>query len=389
MTVSYEDGVWVETESEDTDFGVEVEDSEAKQGNSEFDNLVARYFGDVRQFSLLNRTQEKELWQGIEDAQTRLRRALCTSPIALTTLIRLWHQLELKEIPIDQVFSDLSDLTDEDLATRRRSLGEMVVILQELAMQLRKLRTRRRATSRSASKRRALRQQTVDLWQKWIASWEEQELHGNVYQALMPALEVGLEAAPHGSAMKAAHKFGQRSHRQLMQAKTRMLRSNLRLVIHVANRYRGRGVPFLDLIQEGNIGLMRALEKFEHRRGLKFVTYAHWWVRQAISRAITEQYRTVRLPNHVVERKNKLRSVGDRLWDMHGRAPNTAELSSELGWSYKEVEELMLAVQPIMRLHQPVADDGSMLTDILEDDQAPKPDDMLAEEQLQRRLQIA
>jgi RNA polymerase sigma factor (sigma-70 family) len=165
-----------------------------------------------------------------------------------------------------------------------------------------------------------------------------------------------------------------------------MLRANLRLVIHVANRYRGRGVPFLDLIQEGNIGLMRALEKFEHRRGLKFVTYAHWWVRQAISRAITEQYRTVRLPNHVVERKNKLRTVGDRLWDMHGRAPNTEELSRELGWTFKEVEELMLAVQPIMRLHQPVADDGSMLTDILEDDQAPRPVDMLAEEQLQRRL---
>lgn len=294
--------------------------------------------------------------------------------------------MELQEIPLDQVFNDLSDLTDEEQAARRTSLGETVATMQEHALQLRKLRTRRRATSRSASKRRALRQQTVDLWQQWISSWEDQELHINVYQALRHALEVGLEATPHDPAMRAAYKFWQRSHRQLIQAKTQMLRANLRLVIHVANRYRGRGVPFLDLIQEGNIGLMRALEKFEHRRGLKFVTYAHWWVRQAISRAITEQYRTVRLPNHVVERKNKLRSVGDRLWDIHGRAPNTDELSSELGWSYKEVEELMLAVQPIMRLHQPVADDGSMLTDILEDDQAPKPDDMLAEEQLQRRL---
>lgn len=386
LTLSYEDGVWMEAESEDVDFGVEVEDSEAKQGNSEFDNLVARYFGDVRQFALLNRNQEKELWQDIEDAQTRLRRSLCTSPTALTTLTRLWHQVELQEIPLDQVFNDLSDLTDEEQAARRTSLGETVATMQEHALQLRKLRTRRRATSRSASKRRALRQQTVDLWQQWISSWEDQELHINVYQALRHALEVGLEATPHDPAMRAAYKFWQRSHRQLIQAKTQMLRANLRLVIHVANRYRGRGVPFLDLIQEGNIGLMRALEKFEHRRGLKFVTYAHWWVRQAISRAITEQYRTVRLPNHVVERKNKLRSVGDRLWDIHGRAPNTDELSSELGWSYKEVEELMLAVQPIMRLHQPVADDGSMLTDILEDDQAPKPDDMLAEEQLQRRL---
>jgi hypothetical protein len=291
LTLSYEDGVWIEAESEDVDFGVEVEDSETKQGNSEFDNLVARYFGDVRQFALLNRTQEKELWQGIEDAQTRLRRALYTSPTALATLTRLWHQVELEEIPLDQVFSDLSDLTDEDRVARLASLGETVVTLQELAIQLRKLRTRRRATSRSASKRRALRQQTIDLWQRWIVSWEAQELHVNVYQALGLALEVGLEATPHDPAMKAAHKFWQRSHRQLIQAKTQMLRANLRLVIHVANRYRGRGVPFLDLIQEGNIGLMRALEKFEHRRGLKFVTYAHWWVRQAISRAITEQYR--------------------------------------------------------------------------------------------------
>ncbi len=383
VTLSYEDGVWMETESEDADFGVEVEDTEAKQGNNEFDNLVARYFGDVRQFALLNRTQEKELWQAIEDAQTRLHRSLCTSPVALATLTRLWHQLELEEIPLDQV---LSDLNDENKTDRSTSLGEMVISLQDLALRLRKLRTRSRATSRSAPKRRTLRQQTVELWQRWISFWEEQEFHANVYQAIRHALESGLENAPNDRSLKAAHKFWQRSHRQLIQAKTQMLRANLRLVIHVANRYRGRGVPFLDLIQEGNIGLMRALEKFEHRRGLKFVTYAHWWVRQAISRAITEQYRTVRLPNHVVERKNKLRSVGDKLWDVHGRAPNTDELSSELGWSYKEVEELMLAVQPIMRLHQPVADDGSMLTDILEDDQAPKPDDMLAEEQLQRRL---
>jgi RNA polymerase sigma factor (sigma-70 family) len=165
-----------------------------------------------------------------------------------------------------------------------------------------------------------------------------------------------------------------------------MIRANLRLVIHVANRYRGRGVPFLDLIQEGNIGLMRALEKFEYHRGLKFVTYAHWWVRQAISRAITEQYRTVRLPNHVVERKNKLRAVVDRLWGLHGRPPSVAEISAALEWTPQEVEDLQLAIQPMIRLHQPIADDGSLLTDILEDAQAAKPDELLAEEQLQRRL---
>ena len=159
-----------------------------------------------------------------------------------------------------------------------------------------------------------------------------------------------------------------------------MIRANLRLVIHVANRYRGRGVPFLDLIQEGNIGLMRALEKFEPSRGLKFVTYAHWWVRQAISRAITEQYRTVRLPNHIGERKNKLRAAVERLWGQHGRPPTSEELSVVLGWTREEVEELQAAVQPVIRLQQPLAEDGGSLADILEDEQAPRPDELLAED---------
>jgi RNA polymerase sigma factor (sigma-70 family) len=145
-------------------------------------------------------------------------------------------------------------------------------------------------------------------------------------------------------------------------------------------------VPFLDLIQEGNIGLMRALEKFEPSRGLKFVTYAHWWVRQAISRAITEQYRTVRLPNHIGERKNKLRGAVERLWGQYGRPPTSEELSVVLGWTRAEVEELQVAVQPIIRLQQPLAEDGGSLADILEDDRALRPDERLAEEQLQRCL---
>jgi RNA polymerase primary sigma factor len=200
------------------------------------------------------------------------------------------------------------------------------------------------------------------------------------------ALVVEWQAQPDNPALRAAHSAWARASRQLSQTKSQMIRANLRLVIHVANRNRGRGVPFLDLIQEGNIGLMRALEKFEHHRGLKFVTYAHWWVRQAISRAITEQYRTVRLPNHVVERKNKLRSLVDRLWGVFGRPPSTQELSVELGWTPQEVEELQAAVQPLVRLHQPIADDGSVLSDILEDQQATKPEEMLADEQLQSRL---
>lgn len=386
--LTYVEEGWTEAASggRDREFGAvaeEVEEAESEHTSHAFDNLVARYFGDVRQFALLNRDQEREVWKAIEDADNRVRRSLCTSSVALATLTRFWHQIELAEIPLDQV---VGDVTKEDADQHRAYLADAMVKLQDISVQLKKLKVRRRATFRSTANRRLLRLESTNLWHQWIEVWDGLSLLPKVYEAMRIALKVALDAAPQDTALRSSYAFWMRTHRKLTQVKTQMLRSNLRLVIHVANRYRGRGVPFLDLIQEGNIGLMRALEKFEHHRGLKFVTYAHWWVRQAISRAITEQYRTVRLPNHVVERKNKLRTVGDRLWDAHGRAPNTEELSAELGWNEKEVEELMLAVQPIMRLHQPVADDGSMLTDILEDEQAPRPDDMLADEQLQRRL---
>jgi RNA polymerase sigma factor (sigma-70 family) len=377
---------WALAEGEEFSSGLEDEHEEhAQDHDEEFDNLVARYFSDVRRFALLTPVEEKELWRRIESAQRRLRRILYTSSIALPTLTRLWHQVELREIPLDQVLRE-PGATAVEQQERYVHFGESVVQLQDIATQLRKLRTRCRATSRSSQKRRALRQQRADLWRRWLDTYETLRLHPSVCEDMRLALELQCRLRPEDPALRAAYKTLMRVHQQLEQAKTQMIRANLRLVIHVANRYRGRGIPFLDLIQEGNMGLMRALEKFEHERGLKFVTYAHWWVRQAISRAITEQYRTVRLPNHVVERKNKFRALVDRLWGLFGRPPSTQELSTALGWTPQEVEELQTAIQPIVRLHQPIADDGSLLADVLEDQQAQKPEEMLAEEQLQRRL---
>jgi RNA polymerase primary sigma factor len=166
-----------------------------------------------------------------------------------------------------------------------------------------------------------------------------------------------------------------------------MMQANLRLVIHVATRFRDRGVPFLDLIQEGNLGLMRAVDKFEPRRGLRFVTYAHWWIRQAISRAIGEQYRTIRLPSHVIERKSKLHTAATKLWAHQGRAPHAQELSAALGWTPQEVEDLLITVQPLSQLQQPITDNGDALQDVLADTQAPRPDELVAEEQIRRGVE--
>ncbi len=368
------------TSAEDVAFGLDTDAEESPHEQEEnFDNLVARYFGDVRQFAWLNRPQEQALWCRIEHAQKRVRRSLYMSPVALSTLRRLWHQVEQGATPLAQVLR-LTDALAPQAAALQQQGTHALHDLHDIAHDLQATAVQTLAT------RRTRRRATAELWQQWCKTWEALGLHPHVYETLRETLATAHAAQPDDQRLRAAHRSWQRANERLSHVKAAMIRANLRLVIHVANRYRGRGVPFLDLIQEGNIGLMRALEKFEPSRGLKFVTYAHWWVRQAISRAITEQYRTVRLPNHIGERKNKLRGAMERLWGQNGRPPTSDELSVALGWTRQEVEELQTAVQPVMRLQQPLAEDGGTLADILEDVQAPRPEELLAEDQLHRCL---
>jgi RNA polymerase primary sigma factor len=224
----------------------------------------------------------------------------------------------------------------------------------------------------------------MTIKQAQIETCNALNLHPDVDQTLYDALEQARQHDPQNRDLQAAHLRLVRARRQLQQAKEQMVQANLRLVIHIANRYRGHGLAFSDLIQEGNLGLMRALDKFEARRGLKFITYAYWWVRQAIGRAIINQHRTVRLPNHVIERKQKLRTTEERLWRLHGRTPTRQELSAALKWPQEEIDMLYLATQSMLQLHQPATEEGPLLEESLEDEEAPKPDQCFATTQLQR-----
>jgi RNA polymerase primary sigma factor len=378
------------------------EEREERGPETGADDAVGAYLRGIGKVRLLTAAQEVELGRRIEAGQADLLGALVAIPMATQALVDLGDQLRRGQLDAEALFlaPDGAEIDEKEL----RRLFHVLDRLAELDKEARRLRpaihARRLAAATQVRRRRQLagkqRAMEVVVARLPLKPARIEELAARVRGAgerlehlttearagEVPAelrrlrRDIGLPLADLRPLLGAIVE-GQA---KVRQAKHELTEANLRLVVSVAKRYRGDGLSLLDLIQEGNLGLMRAVERFQYRRGFKFSTYAVWWIRQAITRAIADRSRTIRIPVHMVETLNRVSRVARRMVPTLGREPTPEEIAREAGTPVDKVKLLLTAAQQPLSLETPLAEDLA-LGEVLEDRSLGTPaDEVLAQD---------
>ncbi|HYJ46316.1 MAG TPA: RNA polymerase sigma factor RpoD, partial [Pyrinomonadaceae bacterium] len=390
---------------------------------------VRMYLRQMGRVPLLTREQEVSIAKRIENGQIRANRIIARSPIAIRELIKIGNELEARKLSVREVVN-LSDQTEVDeledrgeeylrltlegienvrvlfnraqkefekmraeqkltrgkkskklLRLRRKVAGTRLEIARQISELSLREETRQRLIASIAARYKEVRttereidKLTEKLNRKRIKPEEEKELKRQITAAKRHLKQVESETMLSPVEIKRAHQAIAVNEAQTTEAKREMTEANLRLVVSIAKKYVNRGLQFLDLIQEGNIGLMKAVDKFEWRRGYKFSTYATWWIRQAITRAIADQARTIRIPVHMIETINKLVKTSRALVQELGREPTNEEIAERVDMSVAKVRAVFKMAQQPVSLETPIGEEeDSHLGDFIEDKSGSSP----------------
>src|SRR2546421_378553 len=374
------------------------------------DDPVRMYLTQMGEIPLLKREEEIALAKKIEVTRKRFRRKVLECDGALRAVVETLQRVHIGELPFDRTvkvsltenlekdkilqrmphnlktlehlmelnvedFDRLKDARtgEDDKREFRRSLKirrrKTVTLVEELSIRTQKVQPLMKKLEQIATRMDELDQEIEDLKGNRALKEDRANLEKELRDLMMMTLEDPASLRKRVEIVK--ERFA-----EYEEAKRALSGGNLRLVVSIAKKYRNRGLSFLDLIQEGNTGLMRAVDKYEYRRGYKFSTYATWWIRQAITRAIADQARTIRIPVHMIETINKLVRVSRRLLQELGREPTDQEIGDEMGISPEKVREIVKVSQDPVSLETPIGEEeDSHLGDFVEDKDATSPSD--------------
>jgi len=374
---------------------------------------VRLYLKEIGKVSLLTAHQEVEIGRRIEVGQIALRRALAGIPMAVRALLDIGDRLRRGEISPDDVIvlPEGGELEAKEIRPVLLAFGRIRRLERKIARLEESLRDRRRSERTRKASLRAIGAQREAI-QKIVADMplkpalidelvaKARRLCERIDQLVREAranrtaavtrelLALEREAGLPRRQLSTLLTEITRSDRTVRQAKRELMEANLRLVVSVAKRYLGSDLSLLDLVQEGNIGLMKAVDRFQYRRGFKFSTYATWWIRQAITRAIADHSRTIRIPVHMVETLNRISRVNRNLVNEMGREPTPEELAQRTGVPAKKVRLILESSRKPLSLETPIGED-SELGDFLEDKSAGSPNDSLLNQDLTTQVERA
>jgi RNA polymerase primary sigma factor len=386
------------------------------------DDPVRMYLTQMGEIPLLTREKEISLAQKIEVTRRRFRRKVLECDYALRNVFETLKRVQSGDLPFDRTVKvsqtenlekdkilqrmphnlrtleplmetnvdDFNTLIDERtpepvreeirkrLKARRR---KTVTLVEELSIRTQKVQPLMKKLEQISHRMDDLEREVAALKGNRAAKEEKANLEKELLDLMLITLEEPASLRRRVSIMR--QRF-----QEYEQAKRELSGGNLRLVVSIAKKYRNRGLSFLDLIQEGNTGLMRAVDKYEYRRGFKFSTYATWWIRQAITRAIADQARTIRIPVHMIETMSKLRNVSKKLLQEMGREPTIEETAKAAGISYEETKRVLKISRHPVSLDRPVGEsEDSYFGDFIEDDSVESPVNAATNEMLKDKIE--